>query len=221
MRLFSRKQAYDRKHILDEAARARKRRRNKKAISLYRKVLAVEPNNTELHAQIAPLLADVGWRFDAWESYRSAAQALLRNNARARALNLYRDATRRLPQCYDTWSTLSLLELQSGRREAAHATLRTARQEFRTRRTRPEAISLLRKLLELDPRDLPAALDLARLLSKTGREEEALHLLAQLATRTHGDELRRIRKTQWRITPTLIHTWLWLRSAMKSRTATA
>ena len=54
---FDRPKHYDRSRILDEAAHARAKKRRKKAIALYRRVLAVERHNAELHAKIAPLLS--------------------------------------------------------------------------------------------------------------------------------------------------------------------
>jgi hypothetical protein len=57
--------AYDRTRILEEAARARARRKRARAIELYRWVLAIEPQNALLHAKLAPLLAEAGEHFDA------------------------------------------------------------------------------------------------------------------------------------------------------------
>ena len=46
MGLFSRKRSYDRTRLLGQATRAAQRRRHKKAIALYRQILAVNPNDT-------------------------------------------------------------------------------------------------------------------------------------------------------------------------------
>ena len=58
MALFRRRTTYDRARILEAAARARARGKRRRAIDLYRQVLFVEPRNGDLHAKLAPLLAD-------------------------------------------------------------------------------------------------------------------------------------------------------------------
>ena len=57
-------------------------------------------------------------------------------------------------------------------------------------------------------------LPLARLLAKNRQKYEALLLLDQLSSRVTGVELRRVRSAQWRMLPSLAHTWLWFRAAM-------
>ena len=79
MPLLLRQNEYDRKQLLEAAARARAKNQRRRAISLYRWLLAVERNNADLHGKLAPLLAETGQEFDAWQSFRSTAQAALRD----------------------------------------------------------------------------------------------------------------------------------------------
>ena len=65
MGVLRKKRIYDRLRVMEAAERARVRNKRRKAIALYRWVLAVEPNNVDLHAKIAPLLAQTGQNFDA------------------------------------------------------------------------------------------------------------------------------------------------------------
>ncbi len=58
--LFRREGRYDRRKLLANAAKARKRGKTKRAIESYRRVLETEPHDTEVHRKIAPLLARVG-----------------------------------------------------------------------------------------------------------------------------------------------------------------
>jgi len=97
VRLIRRRTDYDRKWLLAEAEKARIRGRRRRAISLYRRILAAEPHDPTLHARVAPLLAAAGKRFDAWQSYRQAAQVHLKNQNKEESLALYRDATKTLP----------------------------------------------------------------------------------------------------------------------------
>ena len=210
---FRRGSEYDRKTLLREAREAQKRGKHQKALRLLRRIQFVEPNNVELHALIAPTLARCGWEFCAWESYRVAAIALARGGKNQAALSLYCDATKRMPRNFDAWVTRAQLERSMSHPDRARLTLIEARRQFRGRRSRPQAVSILRRILEITPGDDETTLDLAALLSRMGRKDEALLLLDRLAESCHGPLLRRVRHTQWSVTPSLAHTWFWLRAS--------
>ncbi|MFQ5417398.1 MAG: tetratricopeptide repeat protein [Myxococcota bacterium] len=123
MSWFDHSQPYDRSRILEAAAQARARKKRKLAIRLYRRVLAVERHDAELHARIAPLLAETGQPFDAWLSYRIAARACLREGRGERALGIYREAAARLPREIQVWQSIARLEFKLGRQRDAVDTL--------------------------------------------------------------------------------------------------
>ena len=212
-----RRPEYDRKWLLAEAENARARGRRRRAISFYRRILAAEPHNPELHARVAPLLAATGKRFDAWQSYRQAADAHLKNQSRDEALALYREATKMLPRQFEAWQWVAKLELARGRNNAALSALLEGRSRFRSRRRRPEAIVLLREAKSIDASRIDIVLDLARLLRRSGQSPEAQWILAQLGERMSGRDLRIVRGAQWRIEPSLKHSWNWLRAAFASQ----
>jgi len=215
VRLFSRRGTqYDRKRILEQAVTAQQKGRHRKAANLYRRIIAVEPNNVDLQMRIAPCLAEAGQPFDAWESYRLAADALLKAARREHAHQLLRDAARRLPRCYEAWLGLASLELAMENKRAALDVLNRAQKNFRRRSQRSQAIALLKKMREIEPDELSTTMELARLLSKSGREDEALDLLGHVVEVASHTELKQIRKQQWFITPTVSHTWLWLRASL-------
>jgi tetratricopeptide (TPR) repeat protein len=217
VRLIRRRTDYDRKWLLAEAEKARIRGRRRRAISLYRRILAAEPHDPVLHARVAPLLAAAGKRFDAWQSYRQAAQVHLKNQNKEESLALYRDATKTLPMQIEAWQWVAKLELKRERREAAIGALLEGRTKFRSRRRRPEAITLLREARSIDEWRVDIVLDLARLLRRSGQSPEAQWILGQLAERTSGRDLRIVRGAQWRIEPSLKHSWKWLRAAFAAQ----
>jgi tetratricopeptide (TPR) repeat protein len=219
MALFSKVSTYDRARILEAAGRARARRRRRKAIRLYRQVLAVEPANAELHHRIAPLLAETGQRFDSWRSFHRAGRALLRDGHLEKALAVYRDAARHLPDLAEAWQHVARIQRKLQRDRDAMETLLEGRRQLRGRRRRAEAIHLLRRALEIEPWDPSTLCDLARQLARADQESEADMLLERLAMRLHGAGLRRVRGVQWRIEPSLLHTWLWLRAALAAARA--
>jgi tetratricopeptide (TPR) repeat protein len=217
VRLIRRRTDYDRKWLLAEAEKARIRGRRRRAISLYRRILAAEPHDPTLHARVAPLLAAAGKRFDAWQSYRQAAQVHLKNQNKEESLALYRDATKTLPMQIEAWQWVAKLELKRERREAAIGALLEGRTKFRSRRRRPEAITLLREARSIDEWRVDIVLDLARLLRRSGQSPEAQWILDQLAEKTSGRDLRIVRGAQWRIEPSLKHSWKWLRAAFAAQ----
>lgn len=217
MRFIRRRTDYDRKWLLAEAEKARARGRRRRAIALYRRILAAEPQEPYLHARIAPLLAAAGKRFDAWQSYRQAAQTHLKNQRPEEALALYRDAAKTLPMQIEAWQGLARLELKRERREAAIDALLEGRTKFRSRRRRPEAIALLREARSIDAWRVDIVLDLARLLRRSGQSPEAQWILGQLAEKASGRDLRIVCGAQWRIEPSLKHSWKWIRAAFAAQ----
>ncbi len=209
--------SYDRTRVLKAAARARTRRRKRKAIALYRWVLSVEPGNAEIHSKLAPLLAKTGQHFDAWVSFRRAARGLAREGLIEKALGIYREAASCLPRQLETWLAIFELERQRGRDADAKDALLEGRRRFRQRNHRPQAMYLLRRMRSIDPWEIETVLDLARLLSRTSQQREAAMLLQELAGRSRGRDLRRVRTAQWRMRPTPAHTWLWIHAALLSR----
>jgi tetratricopeptide (TPR) repeat protein len=214
MGLFRRRNGYHRDRLIRDAREFQRRKKHKKALALLRRVMVVEPNNVEIHALIAPSLAERGLEFSAWESYSRAVAALLRDGKNQPALDFYKDATRRMPRHYEAWTSRAALERRMERRDDARRTLEAALPHFRRRATRYPLISLLRSLLKIDGVYRSTTLELACLLSKTGQRAEALTLLTQLAETADVPFLRKVRRTQWNVTPSLTHSWLLLRSCV-------
>jgi tetratricopeptide (TPR) repeat protein len=212
--IFSSDTSYDRSRLLEAAARARGKKRYRKAVMLYRRVLAVEPANAELHMRLAPLLAATRCPFDAWISFRTCAETAAAESRFEQAAAIYREATRCLPRKLEAWERLAAMERRRGREREALEALKEGSQRLRGRRTRAEAIYLLRRAREIDPGDVAVALDLARMLASTRQEGEARLLLERLADRARGSELRRVRGAQWRMSPSLANSWRWMRAAL-------
>ena len=212
MALLRRKRIYDRLRVMEEAERARSRKKRRKAISLYRWVLAVEPNNAELHAKLAPLLAETGQSFDAWRSYRKTAGAALRERRDDRALAIYRDAANHLPHEMQAWQRLAHLLAKQGETEEAIGVLIEGSRQFRTPFLRSEAVHLLRRARAIDPWHYDVVLELAQHLGHSGQREEARLLFKGLTQRTGGHRLRRVRAAQLRLDKSPAAAWHWIRS---------
>jgi tetratricopeptide (TPR) repeat protein len=215
MGLFRSHSIYDRSRILDAAGRARAKKKRTRAIELYRWVLAVEPQNGELHARLAPLLAETGQDFDAWYSFKAVARACIREGHPDKALAVYREAALHLPREVQAWLAVARLQHKRGLQREAVETLLEGSRHFRSRWLRPQAIHLLRRAREIEAWNFEAVLELARLLASTRQQHEALLLLDGLAERSSSERLRRVRAAQFRLSPGFGSAWRWLRSALR------
>jgi tetratricopeptide (TPR) repeat protein len=207
-----RKKPYDRSRLLKDAARARKKGKRQKAIALYRELLAVEPDNADLHRRIAPLLAETKQPAAAWESYRRATDRLVSQGFVEKAVGVLREASAHLPREPEVWGGLADLEIRRRRLADAHKALLEGRRHFRSKRDRSNAILLLLRARKLAPRDFSTNFDLARLLAKAGARGRARSLLEEIASWARAGQLRRVRGRQFALSPTPAAAWGWLRA---------
>ncbi len=201
MVLLVRERPYDRRRILDQAAKARRggsRRGLRRAIALYREVLQREPDDPDLHRKLAELLARDGNLAAASTSYRLACEGYAKRGFEERSIGLLRDAVERIPRDARLWLELARLETDRGRRVDALAVLARARRGFRRRRARASALKLLAAASKLDPRDLEIGLDYALQLARDGQKPRALKVLGRLPA-AQPAALRRIRGRQLRV----------------------
>jgi tetratricopeptide (TPR) repeat protein len=212
---FGRQRSYDRVRLLDQAARARRRGRRKRAIALYRQVLAAQPDDAQVHRRIAPLLAQTRQPDEAWKSYRLAAAQLARQGFVDQAIGVYREATSYLARDRRVWLALADLEVERGRRiDATHALLEGSR-HLRSRRTRQEALALLLKAREIEPKAFEPSFELGGLLARAGSKQKARRILEDLLPRARGRQLRRLRGRLFRMSPTPAAAWRWLAAAAR------
>jgi thioredoxin-like negative regulator of GroEL len=218
MALLSRKTSYDRNRIMQNAARAREKGKSKKALSLYRRVLEIEPENSDLHRKVAPLFAQTKQLSEAKSSYMRAVSALVREGFAEQATGLYREALNYMPRDVDLWAALADLQIKRRQQPDAVKTLLDGRRHFRGRQNRPHAIRLLLRACEVEPHHFDATVDLAGLLAKSpGGRRRAFDLLERLAARTRGGRLRRIRGRQFWLAPGFRSAGRWLRALVKGR----
>ena len=200
-----------------EADRARGRGRLKRAVALYREVLAADPGDLAAHTRVAPLLARLGRRQEAIASFRAAAEGQARAGFPDRAVALHVQSTGHFPDDLTTWQSLLTLQLPRGRApDAVAALLQGARRLMRARQ-HAEAALLLERIRRLEPWQPEATLLLARVHWRSGLPADALALLDALAARTGGATRRRARRLAFRVRPTPATLWRWLRAAWQDR----
>ncbi len=215
--LFRREGRYDRRKLLANAGKARKKGKAKRAIEAYRRILEAEPHDTEVHRKIAPLLARVGQHQAAMKSFAQAAQGLIRRGFEAHALGVCREATAFYPRQVELWEAIARLRLKAANAPDAVNALLEGRNHFRRRKHLSEAIRLLERAHGIEPKNVTVRLDLARLLRRSGQRGKARAILAKLEAQVAGRMLRRVRLAQFRNDPSARTVWTLLRAAMVNR----
>jgi tetratricopeptide (TPR) repeat protein len=208
----------DREHQLwSDANRARNKGKHRAAIRLYRQLLVENPNNRDASLRLAPMLAVDGESFEAWQLYRRVALEHARDKQYVECLAVYREACRFVPGEFEAWRLCADLLVKLKRHDEAFETLLDGRTHFTHAHTRAQAIALLTRAREIEPWDGFLLLDLAQLYATQDQTELALELLATLACRVEGADLRRVRWLQFTLTFSARHLLLWLKSFFVTR----
>lgn len=203
----------DREHQMwNDANRARNQGRHREAIRLYRTILVENPNHREAALRLAPMLAVDGEFFESWQLYRRVALEHARDKQYFECLAVYREACRYVPGEFEAWRLCADLLVKLKRHDEAFEALLDGRTHFTHSRHRAQAIALLTRAREIEPWDGFVLLDLARLYAAQGQGELALELLANLAPRVEGRDLRKVRWLQLQLTLSARHLFLWLKA---------
>lgn len=209
MALFGESAGCEKRLLVAQAQRARRGGRRRRAIALYQRALALEPDDLEVALALAPLLAWEGRHFESWSLFRHAGKSLLRSGRLEWCLSVFKDATRCLPFEFEAWRICAELEQKLRRPEDARETLLEGRQHFRSPALRGQAVALLKLARELDPWHPEIVIDLAQLTGQNEQEDDALDLLRHLALRCGARDVRRIRAAQLRMTWSVRFALLW------------
>jgi tetratricopeptide (TPR) repeat protein len=216
--LFRGKAPATRSEIIAAADQARAKGRLKKAIAGYRKALELEPKDPVIHGKLAPLLARAKEPQAALESFQAAAQGHLDKGFADKALAVYTQAAETFPRQLELWRQLAQLERSKGHRVDALKTLLRGRLHFRRKDEARQAITLLREALDLEPTLFEVKLDLALQHAHLRQRAEAMTLLnPMLLDARDRRQLRRLRWTMLRVSPSMGAWGRWLRAALLGR----
>jgi tetratricopeptide (TPR) repeat protein len=214
--LFRDKAPPPRSEIIAEADQARARGRLKKAIAGYQKALELEPADPVVHGKLAPLLARAKQPEAALQSFQASAQGHLDKGFADKALAVYSQAADTFPLQISLWQQMAQLNLSKGRRADALKTLLRGRLRFRRKDERRGAITLLQEALALDPALFEVKLDLALQLALEKQRAEAMTLLNPMVLDARDRrQLRRLRWTMLRVSPSVGAWGRWLRASLR------
>ena len=196
-----RRKSYNRTSTLTAANEARGRGRVRKAISGYSEILRNQPDDHQVHARIAPLLAKVGRREESRKSFNAAGDGYLAAGFADKAIAVWALAAQHFPEDVRFWERIANEQVRRGHKADAVRALLQGRDQLRSRSQRPRAILLLEQVLALDAFNVDAKLDLAKLLRLEGKRREAKRLLNELSRTVQGPKASRVRAAQFRISP--------------------
>ena len=199
--MFWRKKTYDRSAILDAADKARGRGRVRKAIAGYSQILAQDPNDHQVHARIAPLLARKKNWHESRRSFDAAGVGFLKAGFADKAIAIWKVAAKTFPEDVEYWERVANEQVKRGRKADAVQSLLEGREQLTKKVQRPLAMTLLRQVLTLDAFHFDATLDLAKLLAAEGQRRDAEKLLREMRMWVKGRNLRRLRAAQFRLSP--------------------
>ena len=211
MKLFGHRANYDRAGILRRAERFRSRGRVKSAIREYERVLAVDPDDIEVHTKVAQLYIRARRKDQAKASLKRVIEWNEKEGFVDKEIAMLRVAQKLDRR--DLAVYLRLAELYLGKEVTGDALrlLEGARRAFRRKRFFKEAIAVEEKILSIAPDDFQAQVSFVRLLRRAGRRYEAGERLWQMESQWALMKNKEYwRKTRWllcRYSPSLATGW--------------
>ena len=205
--MFREKKDLSASELRREALIARKKGKRKKAISLYRKALSKEPEDPDSQIRLGRLLAERNEFDEAWGCFVKAAGGYYEKGFVDKAVGVYKQARQYVPTKIEVWQRLADLDLQRGRSADAVNNLYLGSRVFRRRKHRRKAHELLSQAFQIEPYRFEVTYDLAVLLIKYKEKGRARKMLDELARRTKGRDLRRVRGKLFWLGPTPAAGW--------------
>jgi tetratricopeptide (TPR) repeat protein len=201
----------NRSEVLSAADKLRVKGKYKKAVLEYRKLIALDPTDADVHAKVGPLLVKLGDRDEALKSFRAAADGYLQRGFADRAIAMYAQAAAAFPKEPSVWERVGRLHFERGRRAEGVKALLTGAGQIKQRSQLPEAEKLLRQALTYEPLHIDATVALCRVLKGLGKKAEARQALADLTRQIRGPAVKKVRAAELKLFPGLGTFLRWLR----------
>jgi tetratricopeptide (TPR) repeat protein len=201
---------FDKKSAVAQAAEARGKGDRKKAIALYRDVLAHDPSDHEVHGRLAQLLAESGDLAQAAASFRLGADGYHKVGFTDRAIALLKQAVEHVPDDVDAWLSIASFNVERERKKEADKVLADARTRFVRKRDLAAASRLLDARLKLDGKNVAVAIDRARVAKRMGQRGFGVLLLEDVLSLVDQRERRRLRRALFSLQPTPASLWRFL-----------
>jgi tetratricopeptide (TPR) repeat protein len=165
--------AYNKTKLVETAQKYLNQGKIAQAIGEYQQVLRQEPKDQITLMTIGDLFVRQGETFQALEYFERLAQAYLNEGFVTKAIAIYKKIAKLAPEETKPLERLAELYVQQGvMSEARPIYVQLAEVHLKSHR-HPQAVALLRKLLEAEPDNLRVRTRLADLYAAIGQEKEA------------------------------------------------
>lgn len=214
IKLFKKKEL-TRRQLLDKAAKARGKRNARKAVAIYREMLAKDPNDFEIHLKMAPFLVSMRNYKDAATSFTKSAEGFYKKGKIDMAVGVYRQAARAMPNHSGLWERLARLELDRKKTSDALAVLLEGSKHFHKRATRDKCIRLLRIAFKIKPWHFDSTFELAKQLAKSKEKGESIKILQGLSKRVDTrKQHRKVMRKLFAVSPSPGNLLLFLKALL-------
>lgn len=150
-----------------------------KAIAVYKKLVRLQPNNSENTLKLAELYTQQGLFNDARSQYMQVADGYLRNGENNQAARVLQRILELDPENASTQAKLADLYLKIGRKDEAHKIFQSATEALYSKGAYDAAAEALGKLLTLDPGNGDALRLRGMIAAQKGDSRSAIQYLEQ------------------------------------------
>lgn len=144
----------------------------RKAITILKKIITLDPGNTETAIKLAGLYAQAGLPSEARQHYLQIAEALARKGERLKALRIYRKIVDLDPSNISTRIKLAELCLREGMNEQAYEAFVSAAEQLAKRGENRRALNAYNEALAVRPDSAEALAATRKLMLSLGLEPD-------------------------------------------------
>ena len=208
----AKKDDFQRNAVLREANDARGKGKRKRAVELYRQILAHDPEDFEVHGKLAQLLAEGGEIDEARKSFHAGAEGYHKKGFTDRAIALLHQAVQAVPTDVDGWLRISDLQIIRLKKADAANTLANGRKIFRKRKHLAAAAQILQAHMQLEPTRMEIVIDLAQVEKKRGNKPRSIELLESTMPGVNAFDRKKLRKALFFVAPSPRTLWRWFKN---------
>lgn len=147
--------------------------RTSKAISVLEKIVKVDPKDSRCLLKIAELYAQEGKRDKAVETYQDVAKFFLDNNFFLKAIAVFKQILKLAPEKKELYKQLGELNERQGLIGNALSEYRRLAEYYQQEEMISETHGVLKKMAELDPKNIPVRMKVAEYSYRLDAKDEA------------------------------------------------
>jgi Tfp pilus assembly protein PilF len=208
--------AVDKNKIIAEATRFVQKGALDKAIAAYQKILGEDPRDVRILLKVGELFQKKGDDRLAAEAFTKVAETYADQGFFLKSVAVYKQIVRLDPADVRVNERLAGLYQQLGLMSDAMAQLQVTAGAHERSGDVARLTDVLRRMVELDPENIPSAIKLGELHARAGQAAQALELFRRAADhlRKHNraDEYLKVAERIAGLEPGDLAEWIWIRS---------